>query len=414
MRRRTDVYIGHMRDGSAIALATNAATTAIRGGDLASARATLRGILGDALPLPATRGARLDVDLAEAASLYAAVLAASGCGPDGLGYSTPGYEIACHDAQPGSDQRLKAAATHAYLLRATGDPAAAVRVGRDLARQLIARFGATDRRTLAAHGDLAVTLHAAGDCLTGRQILHRTGELVRSTYGPGDALGVRIQDRLADLTRECHATDGVGAESDDAVAGHTCGQPTATATISIADLFGDIFAGDGHEGDDHEAVDRPPSVAVDMAGTRSVATDRLVASPAGLLAVLGVAVPTARPTASTPAAPADVDVVVADAADPVDVAATWANRPTAGFPTVPVAAGLHPTWLVASPEPVAAPREIARTSTVGATGSAFGPPVTHSRATFGRMRRRATTIADSDRPQRTPTTSSNAKTTEGA
>ncbi|HZD98841.1 MAG TPA: hypothetical protein VE132_11880, partial [Micromonosporaceae bacterium] len=267
-----------MRDGSAIGAATNAATTAIRDGDLASARATLRGVLGEALPEPATPGAPLDVDMAEEASLYAAILAASGSAPDGLGYSALAYETACRDAQPGSDQRLTAAATHAYLLRATGDPAAAVPVGRDLARQLVARFGATDRRTLAAHGDLAVALHAAGHCLTGRQILHRTGELVRSTYGPGDALGVRMRDRLADLTRQCRATDRVGAEcdvavrpeSDDAVAGHICGQPTATASISIGDLFGDLFARDDDEGDDREAADRPPTGTVDVAATITI------------------------------------------------------------------------------------------------------------------------------------------------
>ncbi len=277
MRRRTDVYIGHMRDGSAIAAATNAATTPIRDGDLASARATLRGVLGDALPAPSIAGAPLDVDVAEAASLYAAVLAASGSARDGLDYSALAYETACRDAQPGSDQRLTAAATHAYLLRATSDPAAAVPVGRDLARQLVARFGATDRRTLAAHGDLAVALHTAGHCLTGRQILHRTGELVRSTYGPGDALGVRMRDRLADLTRQCRATDRVGAEgdaavrpeSDEALAGHICGQPTATASISIGDLFGDLFARD-EEGDDHEAVDRPPTETVDVAATITI------------------------------------------------------------------------------------------------------------------------------------------------
>jgi hypothetical protein len=217
-----------------------------------------------------------------------------------------------------------------------------------------------------------------------------------------------------------------------------------------------------------------------MAGTRSLVTDvtdvtdRPVGGPAALLAALGVAIPSARPTESSPAAAAGVDVVVADAdvvaADGVDavVAADanhsdrpaprdavdtavrpdlpigeaksdastdgsvsagpevegvrtlttdvppWADRPTAGFPTVPVSAGLHPTWVAASREPAVAPREIVRTSTVGAAGSAFGPPVTHSRATFGRMRRRATNLADSDRPQQTPTTRSNAKTTEGA
>jgi hypothetical protein len=270
MRRRTDVYIGLMRDGSAIAGATNAAATAIHDGDFAAARAMLHGVFGDPPPVPATAGATLDADVAEAASLYAGVLAACGCARDGLGYSTSAYETARRDAQPGSDQRLFAAATHAYLLRATGHPAAAVPVGRELARQLIARFGATDRRTLAAHGDLAVMLHAAGECLTGREILHRTGELVRDTYGPDDPLGVRMRDRLADLTRRCRATVVGGTESADGVADHICGQSMVTASISIADLFGDLFAMDfliDVANDDDEVVDPPETSTVDATGS---------------------------------------------------------------------------------------------------------------------------------------------------
>ena len=92
----------------------------------------------------------------------------------------------------------------------------------------------------------------------------------------------------------------------------------------------------------------------------------------------------------------------------------WADRPTAGFPTVPIAVGLHPTWVAAPPEPVSAARPIGTTSTVGGTGnSAADFPFTHSRATFGRMRRLATHASARDRPQRTATTSSSTKTTEG-
>jgi hypothetical protein len=96
----------------------------------------------------------------------------------------------------------------------------------------------------------------------------------------------------------------------------------------------------------------------------------------------------------------------------------WADRPTAGFPTVPIAVGLHPTWVVAPPEAVSAPRPTGETSTVGVTGtgvtekSAADLPVTHSRATFGRMRRLAIHARARDRPQRTAT-KSGAKTTEG-
>jgi hypothetical protein len=66
----------------------------------------------------------------------------------------------------------------------------------------------------------------------------------------------------------------------------------------------------------------------------------------------------------------------------------WADRPTAGFPTVPVAVGLHPTWVAVPPEPASGPRPIGETSTVGVTGNSLADlSVTHSRATFGRMRR---------------------------
>jgi hypothetical protein len=126
---------------------------------------------------------------------------------------------------------------------------------------------------------------------------------------------------------------------------------------------------------------------------------------------------------------ADSDGDVSPAADvggidaPESDAPPWTDRPTAGFPTVPIAAGLHPTWVAAAPEAVGAPRPIGQTSTVGVTGHSITGydvtrngvadlPVTHSRATFGRMRRLATHARVSDRPQRT-TTTSRAKTTEG-
>lgn len=512
MRSRTDVYIGLMRDGSAIEVATDAAAIAVRAGDLAAARGTLSTVLG-AASASAIADVPVDVDapldIAEAASLYARVLAITGSARDGLAYSASAYRMTCEAAEPGSDLRLRAAATHAYLLRTTGDPAAAVPVGRDLARQLIARFGATDRRTLAAHGDLAVTLHAAGECLTGRQILHRTGELVRSTYGPDDPLGIRMRNRLTDLTRDCRPLDEAVVESPDTVADHTCGQPNAAASISIVDLFGDLFAGDADA-----VVARPPDAAADPTETPPTVTDRPAIPSAGLVATLGVAIPAARPPApaelrapptevAAPAAdvaaraaevpapagspppaavrapagigvePIDglpvepsghphVAVEVADATEVGETAAAatsgrehsrtpdtsatatapdndgglspaarlgrieapesevppWADRPTAGFPTVPVAVGLHPTWVAAPPEPVSAPRPIGETSTVGVTGnnvtgqSAVDLPVTHSRATFGRIRRLATHAGASDRPQRTAKTSS-AKTAEG-
>jgi hypothetical protein len=493
MRRPTDVYIGLMRDGSAIAAATSAAAIAVRDGDLAAARVTLSGVLGAAsggaavgVPLDTAGAFDADValDVAEAASLYARVLAASGCPRDGVAYAASVHQRACQVSQPGSDLRLRAAATYAYQLRATGDLAAAMPVGRDLARQLVARFGATDRRTLAAHGDLAVTLHAAGECLTGRQILHRTGELVRSTYGPGDPLGTRMRDRLADLTRQCRPPEAVGAERPDTVADHTCGQPDAAASISIADLFGDLFAGEGQE-----VIAQPPDEAADPTKVPPAVADRPAIPSAGLLVTLGVAIPTARPPAPAalllsppdgptqaaevpapaevagepsngpsvgPSAEGSVDphVVVelpetaemvataghqdSTAPDAFETATTAddigdpsptadvggidppesgmpprADRPTAGFPTVPIAVVLHPTWVAVPPERVSAPRPIGETSTVGVAGSSVADlPVTHSRATFGRIRRLSSHAGAGERPQRTATTGS-ARAIEG-
>ena len=288
-----------MRDGSAIAAATDAAAIAVRDGDLAAAQATLsirsrcRVRVGDRGRSarrggPARCGRSRSTSPRRRVSTHAC-LAATGSARDGLAYSASAYLTACEAAQPGSDLRLRAAATHAYLLRAAGDPAAAVPVGRDLARQLVARFGATDRRTLAAHGDLAVTLHAAGECLTGRQILHRTGELVRRHVRP------RRSARNPDAAPACRPDTGMPAAGRGRrrVHRHSRGpylRPTQrAATVSIVDLFGDLFADDGDQ------VVRPVDETADPTDTHPPITDRPAIPSAGLLATLGVAIPTARP-----------------------------------------------------------------------------------------------------------------------
>jgi hypothetical protein len=469
------------------------------------------------------------------------------------------------------------------VLRATGDPAAAVAVGRDLARALIARFGATDRRTLAAHADLAVTLYAAGECLSARQILHRTGEVFRQTYGPDDPLGVRMSDRFAALTRACSASDVEGvARAGEIVAEHVCGRPDRTLSVPTADLFLDLFAfsriapaesstvdpaaavvpppvavptavkpepvepesvepepvepepvepepvePESVEPDpvapepaeptattvdrvEPESVEREPvATAVDAAGPEpedadrdapdaavadatgpaSVARDRPAVRPAGPLTALAMAIPAARrsaarsepdlveadvtpvpaPTVAVPMPSVDVgDTLAADAqvmaaavaaaprsdepsVEAVDLGVDggadtdgsgepragfggdaepavapdddrtaheppmpmWADRPTAGYPTVPVATGLHPTWVTASEVPLAGIRPMDETSTVAVVDEMVADgSLTHSRATFGRMRRRSNHSGVTDCPQRTATACST-KTTDG-
>jgi hypothetical protein len=630
MYGRADVYIGLMLAQPALPAAVNggvptepsgsgyaSAVAAVRVGDLDSARSILSLLAGD---VPVSAGPLIDMDLSNAASLkaaslnaaslnaaslnaaglYAGVLAALGYPRAALGYSTYAYDATRAATPSGSDPQLQAALAHAYVLRATGDPAAAASVGRDLVRGLIARFGATDRRTLAGHADLAVTLHALGECLSGRQILHRTGEVFRQTYGPDDPLAVRMIERFATLTRTCGASDVQRVIPAEAIlAEHVCGQRARRLSVPTADLFLDLFAfiptaaTESSSVDPAAAVDSPPvavptsveptsvgpesvgpesvgpesvgpqpaepmatavdavepesvecepmATAVDAArpnsddagrreldaaladatGAASVRPARPAVGPAGLLAALAKAIPAARPTAPrssgpdlveaevtpvpvptvavpapAPTVPVDDTVAAsevtatldaanaanaanaaaagnADAADaqvvaealdaaarsaepsaePVDfgvdsgadaedglrderharfrgdaepVAAVgddraadeppipmWADRPTAGYPTVPVATGLHPTWVTASEVPFGAGRPTDETSTVAVVDNVVAEgSLTHSRATFGRMRRRLNHNGAADRPQQTATARS-AKTTDG-
>jgi hypothetical protein len=89
-----------------------------------------------------------------------------------------------------------------------------------------------------------------------------------------------------------------------------------------------------------------------------------------------------------------------------------ADRPTAGYPTVPVTAGVRPTWVSTPPRPLGGPDSLAERATVP-EGIGVDPIATHSRATFGRMRRRFSQSGAVNRPQRTATTSSSARITDG-
>jgi hypothetical protein len=145
------------------------------------------GRVGEPVDVAAVAAATVDIDRGDFARERAILTSALGDGAD----------------VPMDDRRLSADIVVAYLVRATGAPGSAVPNYRDLARRLAARFGPTNRRTLAAHADLALVLHEAGQCLTGRQILHRTRESYRVSYRPGDDADGRMLADLAALSRAC-------------------------------------------------------------------------------------------------------------------------------------------------------------------------------------------------------------------
>jgi hypothetical protein len=182
-----------------VAWAVRHAQASIDQGALRRALATLRGALAGADLDPR----RPDPDLADASRLYAGVLAALGETYSAAPYSAYAHAAARALFAPTDARTLYADATHAFVLRVTGEPALAAGLHRDLVARMASHFGAAARPVLAAQADLAVALHAAGECLDARQTLHRTYFTFRDTYGTGDPDGIRILARLGAMTRDC-------------------------------------------------------------------------------------------------------------------------------------------------------------------------------------------------------------------
>jgi hypothetical protein len=185
--------------GDDVARAVRHAQVSIDQGELTRALTTLRGALAGADLDPRWP----DADLADASRLYAGVLAALGETYSAAPYSAYAHAAAHALFAPTDARTLYADATHAFVLRVTGEPAMAADLHRDLVARMASHFGTAARPVLAAQADLAVALHAAGKCLDARQTLHRTYFIFRDTYGASDPDGIRMLTRLGAMTRDC-------------------------------------------------------------------------------------------------------------------------------------------------------------------------------------------------------------------
>ncbi|WP_433791379.1 hypothetical protein [Actinoplanes sp. CA-252034] len=188
-----------------LAALTAQAQSLTSAGDLAGARAVLDDVLrtADADPRRAT------ADLAVAAALHARVLIALG-DPE----SARLWAAFAHSAEErlhGSrDERtIAAAAMHAAVLQRIGQHGRASSVYHDLVGELAAIEGPDSPRVLAAEADLATAEHAAGHCATARARLARAWRRHSRVHGDAAPAGIKMLARLGAMEREC----GLEAES---------------------------------------------------------------------------------------------------------------------------------------------------------------------------------------------------------
>ncbi|WP_045747076.1 hypothetical protein [Actinoplanes rectilineatus] len=168
-------------------------------GDLTGARAVLDDVLrgADADPRRAT------ADMAVAAALHARVLIALGDPESARLWASFAHsaEERLHGAR--DERTIAAAATHAAVLQRIGQHGRAAIVYHDLVGELAAADGPDSPRVLAAEADLAVAEHAAGHCGAARARLARAWRHHRDVYGDAAPAGIKMLARLGSMEREC-------------------------------------------------------------------------------------------------------------------------------------------------------------------------------------------------------------------
>ncbi|HET6534269.1 MAG TPA: hypothetical protein VFH03_27115, partial [Actinoplanes sp.] len=189
-----------------IAEVTARAQTLTSAGDLAGARDVLAPVLdpSDTDPQRATP------DLAVAAALHARILIA--LGEPHAARTWAGFAHAAEERLhgPHDDRTLAAAATHAAVLARVGNHGRAAQLYHDLVLELTAQEGRESPRVLAAEADLATAEHAAGHCTAARSRLGEAWARHRRVYGDPSPAGIKMLARLGAMERECgrHADAG--------------------------------------------------------------------------------------------------------------------------------------------------------------------------------------------------------------
>ncbi|SFF03999.1 hypothetical protein SAMN05421541_105360 [Actinoplanes philippinensis] len=184
---------------------TAQAQTLTSAGDLAGARDVLADVLrtADADPRRAT------ADLAVAAALHARVLIALGDPESARLWAAFAHsaEERLHGAR--DERTIAAAAMHAAVLQRIGQHGRASSVYHDLVGELAALEGPDSPRVLAAEADLATAEHAAGHCSTARSRLARAWRRHSRVHGDAAPAGIKMLARLGAMEREC----GLATES---------------------------------------------------------------------------------------------------------------------------------------------------------------------------------------------------------
>ncbi|NMO51143.1 fibronectin type III domain-containing protein [Actinoplanes sp. TBRC 11911] len=173
-------------------------------GDLAGARQMLENVLD---PVAAEDPRRADPDMALAAALHARILIALG-DPHGARV----WAAFAHSAEerlhgPHDERTVAAAATHAAVLQRVGNHGRAAQVYRRLVGDLSEIDGADSARVLAAEADLATAEHSAGHCTAARSRLVDAWRRHHRTYGDAAPAGIKMLARLGAMERECGRDD---------------------------------------------------------------------------------------------------------------------------------------------------------------------------------------------------------------
>jgi hypothetical protein len=189
--------MGHV--AAPIAELTARAQTLTSAGDLAGARDVLAPVLGPADADPQHASA----DLALAAALHARILIA--LGDPHAARTWAGFAHAAEERLhgPHDERTIAAAATHAAVLGQVGNHGRAAQLYHDLVLELTARDGRESPRVLAAEADLATAEHAAGQCTAARSRLAEAWSRHRRVHGDAVPAGIKMLARLGAMEREC-------------------------------------------------------------------------------------------------------------------------------------------------------------------------------------------------------------------
>jgi hypothetical protein len=182
-----------------IAELTAHAQTLTSAGDLVGAR----NVLAHALDPSDTDPQHASPDLATAAALHARVLIALGDPHGARTWAGFAHAAEARLHGPHDERTVAAAATHAAVLARIGNHGRAAQLYHDLVGALTVLDGPDSPRVLAAEADLATAEHAAGQCTAARARLGEAWARHRRVYGDAAPAGIKMLARLGAMEREC-------------------------------------------------------------------------------------------------------------------------------------------------------------------------------------------------------------------